>query len=107
MLEIILLINSLRTEPLIVSEELNRVAEVRAIQISQDFSHDNFKSAFTGLNCSYYGENLLWGYRDNKERVNAWANSPTHYANMTFPQYKYIGIGQYGDYYATTFCDNI
>jgi uncharacterized protein YkwD len=106
MLEIILLINSLRIEPLIVSEELNRVAEVRAIQISENYSHDNFKEAFTGLNCSYYGENLLWGYRNNEDRVNAWVNSPTHYANMIKPEYKYIGIGQHGKYIATAFCDH-
>ncbi|MDO8626283.1 MAG: CAP domain-containing protein, partial [Candidatus Magasanikbacteria bacterium] len=41
---------------------------------------------------SYAGENLAIGFLTAKDTVNAWANSPSHRANLLNANYKEIGI---------------
>lgn len=41
---------------------------------------------------TYAGENLAIGFVDAKTTVDAWANSPSHRANLLNPNYKEIGI---------------
>ncbi|MBI2669864.1 MAG: hypothetical protein HYX20_01850 [Candidatus Yanofskybacteria bacterium] len=41
---------------------------------------------------SYAGENLAIGFLTAKDTVDAWANSPSHRANLLNPNYKEIGI---------------
>ncbi|PLX27473.1 hypothetical protein C0581_03430 [Candidatus Parcubacteria bacterium] len=41
----------------------------------------------------YAGENLAMGFADAQSLVNAWVNSPTHYANLIDTDYSEFGIG--------------
>ena len=105
MIELLLLINSLREIPLELSEDLNVRAEIRAIEVDKNFSHDNYSRVFANSGCWQYGENLVEGYSTNRQRFNALANSPTHLANMVNPKYNKIGIGYYGNKIAILFCE--
>lgn len=52
------------------------------------------------------GENLAKGYTNSKTLIQAWTNSPTHYANLVNTNYRDIGIGiaeGYIDGHFTTF----
>ncbi|MBI2437060.1 MAG: hypothetical protein HYV41_04960 [Candidatus Magasanikbacteria bacterium] len=45
------------------------------------------------------GENLAIGFFDAKKLVDAWKNSPTHYANLVDPEFFEIGVGvEVGNY---------
>lgn len=46
----------------------------------------------TSYKYTYAGENLAIGFVDAKTTVDAWANSPSHRANLLNPNYKEIGI---------------
>lgn len=41
---------------------------------------------------TYAGENLAIGFVDAKTTIDAWANSPSHRANLLNPNYKEIGV---------------
>ena len=45
-----------------------------------------------GYKYTYAGENLAIGFVDAKTTIDAWANSPSHRANLLNPNYKEIGI---------------
>lgn len=46
----------------------------------------------TSYKYTYAGENLAIGFVDAKTTIDAWANSPTHRANLLNPNYKEIGV---------------
>ncbi len=54
----------------------------------------NLKSFLLGANYDYQvgGENLAMGFASPREIVDAWIDSPTHYANLVDPKYRDIGI---------------
>lgn len=43
---------------------------------------------------TYTGENIAAGYASANEVLNGWINSPAHYAVLTNPNYRAIGIGR-------------
>jgi uncharacterized protein YkwD len=43
---------------------------------------------------TWSGENLAAGYNSAREVVQGWINSPTHYAVLTNPNYRAIGVGR-------------
>ncbi len=45
---------------------------------------------YTGKEYTKLGENLAYGFRNSKDVVNGWMNSPTHKANMLYG-FKYVG----------------
>lgn len=45
------------------------------------------------------GENLAMGFANAQEIVDAWANSPTHYANLVDPEFEEFGVGLESGYY--------
>ena len=46
-----------------------------------------------GYEYKYAGENLAMGFADAQSLVNAWVNSPTHYANLIDTDYLEFGVG--------------
>ena len=43
---------------------------------------------------TYTGENMAAGYASAAEVLNGWINSPAHYAVLTNPNYRAIGVGR-------------
>ena len=43
---------------------------------------------------TYTGENIAAGYASANEVLNGWINSPAHYAVLTNPNYRAIGVGR-------------
>lgn len=87
---------------LIMSEDLNRAAQIRAKETVQSFSHtrpngSSFSSVLKENGISYRGagENIAWGQRTPEAVVNAWMNSAGHRANILNKNYTSIGVGYY------------
>jgi uncharacterized protein YkwD len=103
--KIIALTNSLRRERSAPSLVENSLLDQAAYQKAQDmmikqyFAHvspenkdlDFFLSS-AGYKYSVAGENLAMGFTDANEVMNAWRDSPTHYANLVDPDFKEIGV---------------
>jgi len=101
--EVFLLTNAERTDAglptLSPRTELTQIAEIRANEIIQLFSHDrpdgrDFSTVFTDNNVSYRfaGENLAAGQRTPSEAVRGWMNSPGHRENMLRSEYGHLGV---------------
>jgi uncharacterized protein YkwD len=109
------LINELRSgvgaSPLTIDANLTSIADIRAKEIAQDFSHTrpNGTSCFTtfadiGVSRDNYGsvgENIAAGTTRIYETVDSpfksWVNSSGHYKNMVSTDFTLIGIGKYTD----------
>ncbi|MBR1738660.1 MAG: fibronectin type III domain-containing protein [Ruminococcus sp.] len=83
---------------------LNKLADKRAVQIKEEFSH-SYRGQTAGDmldEMGYYwltwGENIAWGQRTPEQVVNDWMNSPGHRANILNGNFNQIGIG-FNDYY--------
>lgn len=94
------LINDERTklglQVLSYDKTLDTGAQMRSDELcSLPMSHDNFVP--TAQKVQYYadlvGENLAKDWYTNKEMVNAWVASPTHYENIKNPAFIETGIG--------------
>lgn len=93
MQELLLLINSIRTQPLVIDKSLTKIAEVRCINM-KEWSHAGFPSKQINKKYYYAGENLALDFTDNKLMFTALQNSPTHNANMIEKNYQKIGIAK-------------
>ena len=89
-------------QPLELDENLCRVANMRAVEIVQSFSHErpDGTSWYTLLreeNIPYHiaGENIAAGFATPEKVVNAWMKSEGHRANILSSDFKKIGIGFY------------
>lgn len=93
-----------------LDETLCDMAEVRAKEISEVFSHtrpDGSSSSTIfnqfNVNKSYSGENIAYHYKKSVLAVmDAWLDSQAHCANIFSPDYEYLGVGLYeedGYYY--------
>ena len=109
MIELLILINLMRTKPLVESKTLDTMAVARAEQIykSDKFSHDGFGKQWEKTTCGYVGENLAKDFQDDKSTHEAFVASPTHKAVMINPKYKYLGVGKYKNITVELFCDKI
>lgn len=90
---LIALMNSLRAEPLLISQDLTTRAEVRVEELCEtgQWSHDNWLSSFNGLT-GPKGENLARHYRTEYDMFVALAASRTHYNNIVARQFTSIGV---------------
>lgn len=89
---------------LIMSEDLNKAAYIRAKETLQSFSHtrpngSSFSTVLKENGISYRGagENIAWGQRTPEAVVNAWMNSEGHRANILNKNFTFIGVGYYLD----------
>ncbi|MBQ7766108.1 MAG: SH3 domain-containing protein [Lachnospiraceae bacterium] len=83
---------------------LDAVAQLRAQEIVQSFSHTrpDGSSCFTALDQSGVGymtagENIAAGYGTPAEVMNGWMNSEGHRANILNGSFGQVGIGFYSD----------
>lgn len=83
---------------------LDAVAQIRAQEIAQSFSHTrpNGTSCFTvldenGIAYMTAGENIAAGYGDPASVMNGWMNSEGHRANILNGSFGQVGIGYYTD----------
>lgn len=93
------------------SVALNNVAQIRAMEIVQAFSHTrpDGSSCFTvlsesGIAYMSAGENIAMGYLSAESVMDGWMNSEGHRANILNPVFGQVGIGVYetedgGGYY--------
>ena len=86
--------------PLAAREHLPEVAQVRANEIIQRFSHDrpDGRSCFTAfeeqdVDYRYAGENLAAGQRTPADAVRGWMNSPGHRENILRSDFGHLGVG--------------
>lgn len=102
------LVNEERAEagldPLIWDSNLETVANVRANEISEKFSHTrpNGKQWYTVNSKIQGGENLAYGFDNAEDVVDAWMNSPTHRDNILYDEFEKVAISIYeenGTYY--------
>ena len=87
---------------LINSVDLNNLAQVRAQELSESFSHnrpngDNYKTILdeNGVKYNFSGENVAGGFTDAKSVLDAWMDNKSYRANILNPDYTQVGIGIY------------
>lgn len=87
---------------LALDTNLSAMADIRAQEIVQSFAHTRpngtpFYSLAKEMNISYgsIGENIAYGYSTAAAVVEAWKNSPGHYANMVNTKFNKLGVGIY------------
>lgn len=95
-IELLFLINMARQTPLQESSILNERASIRAEQLckANQWSHNNWKTSFTGLKYNYAGENLAIDFKTDIDVFIAFMNSPKHKDNIVNKKFKQIGIGK-------------
>lgn len=97
LITVLLLVNSLRSHPLIETTQLDAIAQNRAeyICLTGKFSHENFMAFFVTFKPGVLvGENLAQGFNHNPYNlVGAWYASQTHRENVTNPKYHFTGLG--------------
>ena len=91
-------------DPLEWDDNLETVANVRANEIAENFSHTrpNGKQWYTVNSKIQGGENLAFGFDNAEEVVDAWMNSPTHRDNILYDEFEKVAISIYeedGSYY--------
>lgn len=76
---------------------LESVANVRAKECSQKFSHTrpNGSQWYTVNSKIQGGENLAFGYDNATDCVKAWMNSPTHRDNILYDEFEKVAISIY------------
>lgn len=85
-------------------KNLETVANVRAKECSQNFSHTrpNGSQWYTVNSKIQGGENLAYGFDNAKDCVDAWMASPTHRDNILYDDFEKVAISIYeenGVYY--------
>lgn len=103
--EVLKLVNKERLNkklaPLSVMGNLQAVSDVRAAELSKEFSHirPDGSSCFTilqGIGYNSAGENIAAGYSSSAEVMEGWMNSPGHKANILSSKFTHLGVGYYG-----------
>ncbi len=104
--QVVTLMNAQRVEngigELVQSDSLNNLAQIRVIEIAQNFSHTRPSglSCFTvltenGIAYQTAGENIAMGYVGADEVMNGWMNSEGHRANILNAAFGQVGVGVY------------
>ena len=82
-----------------LSEDLNRVAQLRAAEIVKNWSHtrpngEAWKTAFAeeGVSASYRGENLAKGQYSADKVVEDWMDSEGHRSNILNKKFTKMGV---------------
>ena len=82
-----------------MNDDLNRVAQLRAAEIAEKWSHtrpngEAWKTAFSdaGVSASYRGENLAKGQYSAEKVVDDWMESDGHRANILNKKFTKMGV---------------
>ena len=101
-----------------LNEDLNRVAELRAAEIAEKWSHtrpngEEWKTAFAdaGVTASYRGENLAKGQYSADKAVEDWMESEGHKANILNKKFTKMGVASVEidgvTYWVQVFANNV
>jgi uncharacterized protein YkwD len=112
--EILQLINARRTEngasALLEHSEIKKLADIRARESSEYFSHkrpdgSSCSTIYSDYSITYVsiGENLAFGYSSPESLVAAWMASESHRQNILCGDFVYTGIGIYIDSNGTAY----
>lgn len=85
---------------LTLDNNLCRIADARAKEISTNYSHDGFAAYRAELYPYYHnyvGENIAFGSINPTSAMNKWMNSSEHRSNILDDDFTDIGIGIYND----------
>lgn len=87
--------------PLVFDSNLNGIASLRALEISQpgNFNHDGIKQYNLGENIAM----LAYSTDSNASLIQLWANSPGHRSNMLNSTYTRTGFARIGRYAVQVF----
>lgn len=87
--------NKYRSDLLSLDSTLNNTAQEKCDEIIKSgvFEHGDIEIDKRKAGRSYFGENLAEGYTTSVSAVDAWINSPGHYANLVRPQFHRVGFG--------------
>jgi len=58
------------------------LAEIRAEEIKENFDHNDWYSKLSGMEYKELAENLVKGYENEQEALEAWLASPGHKENL-------------------------
>lgn len=102
-----ILVNEARAEeglpPMYIVPYLNELSEMRAEEISVDFSHVSRGKRFSSIIdtdiVDYYmtAENIAAGNSTAEETMEQWRDSPNHWAAIMNPNLTHMGVGVYYD----------
>lgn len=70
---------------------------------SKDGSKAAERISEVGYNWRTYGENIAFGYRNEREVMEGWIKSPGHCRNIMNKAYKEMGVSRSGDYWTQVF----
>lgn len=70
---------------------------------AQDGSKAGDRLDDAGYHWRTYGENIALGYRNEREVVNGWLQSPGHCKNIMNRSYKEMGVSRVGNYWTQVF----
>lgn len=70
---------------------------------AQDGSKAGTRIDDAGYHWRTYGENIAFGYRNEKEVVKGWLLSPGHCKNIMSKAYKEMGVARVGNYWTQVF----
>ncbi|MCM1230883.1 MAG: CAP domain-containing protein [Ruminococcus flavefaciens] len=115
--QVAVLVNEERTayglQPVRISPILSEDANIRAVELKENFSHTrpNGADCFTamselGIKYRAAAENIAYGQKNPESVMNAWMNSSGHRANILNENMEYIGVSvfyQDGAYYWSQF----
>lgn len=101
-----------------LNEDLNRVAQLRAAEIAEKWSHtrpngEAWKTAFAdaGVTASYRGENLAKGQYSAEKAVEDWMESEGHKANILNKKFTKMGVASVEidgvTYWVQVFANNV
>lgn len=89
----------------------NSILDRSSMNKCQDMLSKGYFSHYSPTGKAYYffiwgagypnfgvGENLVWGYSSDIERMNALINSPTHRFNILYRGYHYVGVSRCGKF---------
>lgn len=87
-------------KPLKFTTDLNRIAELRLLELMMDYSHDSI-----GNYNKYLAENILMGMHDNLTGLKCWQESALHRLNMLNSDYINTGYASNGYYAVQVFSE--
>lgn len=94
------------------NDKLEAAATAHSIDMNQKayFSHTSPDGSNAGnriQRAGYvwraYGENIAFGYNNERDLIRGWLNSATHCANMMNRNFKEMGVGRSGTYWTQAF----
>ena len=98
--------------PLTWNEKLEAAATSHSVDMynknyfshtSPDGSNAGKRIQRAGYVWTTYGENIAFGYNNERELIEGWLQSPTHCGNIMGRHFKEMGVGRSGTYWTQDF----